>query len=169
MYAYKPKTRVAVLIPTLPAQSNPMYALGTITQRRNGLYFVQTDAGPVFKVPESAVTPVDTNRQIKRNLTQVELQSLLVKHGVERYFSRAYFNAAEYVHAEVNEKFPEGKKFAPIDMNEFCRFDSIGDNVFEFVRIKRGPKEKDNDYFDTLSEVTPVDFEITIKERATAA
>lgn len=80
MYAYKPKTRVAVqVVGTEP--NKPLYALGTITQRRNGAYFVLTDAGATLKATEVELTLVSTNRQIKRNLTQVELQGLLLKSG----------------------------------------------------------------------------------------
>lgn len=84
--------------------------------------------------------------------------------GIERYISQAYFDAAEYVHERINLYLGENHKKAPKDMNQFCTFDKLGDKVFEFVRIKRGPKCKDNDYLDTLTEVTPVKFKITLED-----
>lgn len=77
--------------------------------------------------------------------------------GVESYINKAYFECADYVHEGQPEK-------APRDTHQLCSFGAINGPLFEYVSVEFGPKRKDNNYFDTLTKITPVTFRVEFNQ-----
>lgn len=77
--------------------------------------------------------------------------------AVDSDFTSAYFECAAFVHAGQPDKPPR-------DMHQHCSFGAIRGPVFEYVSVEFGPKLKDNNYFDTLTKITPVTFRVEFNQ-----